>query len=91
MSRTAITLTLDACEQALLETISRQLTVPDYKKQRVQTVLAAATGMRNKAIALLVGLPRRAVSKWRKRWASHHQQGQKTIGRLHTSLDTPTR
>ena len=62
-------ITLDACEQALLEKISRQLTVPDYKKQRVQTVLAAATGMHNKDIALLVGLTRRAVSKWRKRWA----------------------
>ena len=78
MSRTAIPLSLDAFEQALLEKISRQLTVPDYKKQRVQTVLAAATGMQNKDIALLVGLTRRAVSKWRKRWASQHQQWQQS-------------
>jgi len=35
ISRTAITITLDACEQALSEKIFLQLTVPDYKKQRL--------------------------------------------------------
>jgi len=88
MSRTAITLTLDACEQALLEKISRQLTVPDYKEQRVRTVLAAATGLHNKDIALLVGLTRRAVSKWRKRWSVHHQQWQQSDPALRPKMNT---
>jgi len=34
--------------------------------------------MHNKDIALLVGLTRRAVSKWRKRWGSQHQQWQQS-------------
>src|SRR5215469_11807335 len=78
MSRTAVTITLDACEQSLLEKMSRQLTLPDYQKQRVRTVLAAATGLQNKDIAPLVGLTRRAVGKWRKRWAVHHQHWQQS-------------
>ena len=87
MSRTAITLTLNACEQALLEKITRQLTVPEYKKQRVQAVLAAAAGLENKAIAKQIGLNRNEVGKWRKRWATQHQHWQHSDAALRPKMD----
>ena len=58
----------------------------DYKKQRVQTVLAAATGLQNKDIVLLVGLTRRAVSKWRKRWTVQHQHWQQSDSDLRPKM-----
>ena len=87
MSRTAVTITLDACEQALLEKISRQLTVPEYKKRRVQAVLAAATGQPNKDIAKQIGLNRNEVGTWRKRWATHHQLWQQSDVQLRAKMD----
>ena len=75
MSRTAVPITLNACEQALLEKITRQLSVPEYKKHRVQAVLAAA-GLHNQDIATQIGLNRNEVGKWRKRWAKQHHDWQ---------------
>jgi len=74
MSRTAVTITLDAIEQALLQTIIRQRTVPEDKKQRVRAVLAAATGLQNKEIAKHIGLNRDDVGQWGSRWAQQHQE-----------------
>jgi len=73
MSRTAISISLTAFEQALLESITRQRNVAAYMKQRVHTVLVASSGLPNQDIAPLVGLSRNAVSKWRTRWAGLHQ------------------
>jgi putative transposase len=87
MSRTAVTITLDACEQALLEKITRQLTVPDYKKQRVKAVLCAARGQQNKDIAKQIGLNRNEVGKWRKRWAKQHQDWQQSDPELRPKMD----
>ena len=86
MSRTAITITLDACEHALLEKITRQLSVAEYKKQRVRAVLAAATGLQNKEIAEQIGLNRNDVGKWRTRWAVHHQQWQQSDAELRPKM-----
>jgi len=74
MSRPAVRLTLDACEQALLQKISRQRSVPEEKQQRVLAVLLAATGLQNKEIAPRIGLNRTDVGKWRNRWSEQHQQ-----------------
>jgi len=74
MSRTAVSITLDACEQALLQKICRQRSVPEEKKQRVLAVLLAATGLQNKNIAHQIGFNRTDVGKWRNRWAQQHQQ-----------------
>jgi transposase len=87
MSRTAVNITLNGCEQALLEKITRQLAVPKYKKQRVQVVLAAATGAQNKAIAQQIGLNRIDVGKWRKRWAKQHQDWQQSDAALRPKMN----
>ena len=87
MSRSAVTITLDPCEQALLEKITRQLTVPEYKKQRVRAVLAAATGQQNKDIAKQIELNRNEVGKWRKRWATQHPLWQQSDVKLRPEMD----
>jgi len=87
MSRTAVSITLDACEHALLEKITRQLSVAEYKKQRVRAVLAAATGLQNKEIAEQIGLNRTYVGKWRTRWAAHHQQWQQSAAELRPRMN----
>ena len=87
MSRTAVTITLEACEQALLEKITRQLTVPEYKKKRIRAVLAAATGMQNQDIAKQIGLNRNEVGKWRKRWAKQHHDWQQSDATLRPAMD----
>jgi transposase len=87
MSRTAVSIVLDALEQALLEKITRQLTVAEYKKQRVRAVLAAATGQQNKDIALLIGLNQNDVGKWRNRWAKQHQQWQQSDAELRPKMN----
>jgi len=86
MSRTAVPLTLDACEQALLEKIYRRRNLPDYQKERIQIVLAAATGLQNKDIASQYGLERHRVSKWRKRWATQHQHWQQSDAKLRPAM-----
>ena len=50
MSRRAVSITLDASERSLLQKISRQLTVPEYTKQRVRTVLGAAAGLQTEIL-----------------------------------------
>jgi transposase len=87
MSRTAAPITLNACEQALLAKLTRQLTLPEYKKQRVRAVLAAATGQQNKEIAQQLGLNRNEVGKWRKRWAKQHQDWQHSDAALRPKMD----
>ena len=87
MSRTAVTITLEACEEALLQKISRQRTVPEDKKQRVQSVLMAATGLQNQEIAPKIGISRLAVGKWRNRWAQCHQQWQQSDAELRPKMN----
>ena len=82
MSRTAVTITLEACEQSLLEHIHRKRSVAEDQKERIQIVLAAATGLQNKDITFQYGLERHRVSKWRKRWAKQHQDWQQSDAQL---------
>ena len=87
MSRTAVKITLDCGEQSLLEKITRQLTVPHYKKQRVRVVLSAATGLPNKDIAAQIKFNRNEVDKWRKRWTKAHQDWQQSDPELRPQLN----
>ena len=87
MSRTAVSITLDAFEQALLDKITRQFTVAEYKKQRVRAVLAAGSGLQNKEIAKQIGLNRDDVGKWRKRWSKQHQQWQQSDAELRPKMN----
>jgi transposase len=81
MSRTAILITLSPVEQSLLHTILRRRSIPEFQKERVHIVLAAAAGLRNKDIAEHYQLEVNRVGAWRKRWGIAHQQ-------WHTSDET---
>jgi len=55
-------------EQRILESRTRQYTLPYRDVVRAKLVLLAAQGLENKQIAEQVGMTRPAVSKWRKRF-----------------------
>jgi len=73
MSRTAVKIHLDASEQTLLEKIRRKRSVPEFMKQRLQIVLAAAIGSQNNDIATECLCGVHPVGKWRNRWAKAYQ------------------
>ena len=54
-------------EQTLLGD-SRKYTAPYYKVVRAKIVLYAASGMDNQQISQTLDVPRRIVTKWRKRF-----------------------
>ena len=62
----AIRLTRD--ERQVLETRSRQYTLPYRDVVRAKIVLLAADGLENKEIGERLDMPRPVVSKWRKRF-----------------------
>jgi hypothetical protein len=86
MSRTTIRISLDLFERALLQKIFRKHSVPEFLKQRLQIVLAAATGLNNQTIAEQYHLERHRVSKWRKRWGTAHRQWQLSDKTLRPAL-----
>jgi hypothetical protein len=56
-----------AQEKILLEN-SRKYTAPYYKVVRAKIVLMAAWGLDNEQISQILDVPRRIVTKWRKRF-----------------------
>jgi transposase len=86
MSRTAISINLDATEQALLQSILRRRSIPEFQKERVQIVLAASTGLQNKDIAKQYKLEKTLVGIWRKRWGIAHQQWQRSDENLRPTM-----
>jgi transposase len=73
MSRTASCITLSSSDQSLLEKILRKRSIPEFQKERVQIVLAAASGLQNKKIAPQYNLEVNRVGLWRNRWAAQYQ------------------
>lgn len=71
MSRTSVTIYLDASQRELLRKIHNKRSVPEFVKHRLQVVLAAATGSQNKDIASEHGLEVHFIGVWRNRWAKH--------------------
>jgi DNA-binding NarL/FixJ family response regulator len=55
-------------ERQVLETRSRQYTLPYRDVVRAKIVLLAADGLENKEIGERLDMPRPVVSKWRKRF-----------------------
>lgn len=55
-------------ERKVLETRSRQYTLPYRDVVRAKIVLLAAAGLENKAIGERLDTPRPIVTKWRKRF-----------------------
>lgn len=61
-------ITLTAEERATLESRSRRYTLPHYQVIRAKMILLAAEGVRNDQIADKLDVPRKTVSRWRKRF-----------------------
>jgi transposase len=59
---------LSCAEEQVLVERSRQYTAPYYKVVRAKIILLAASGMENEQISRLLDVPRRIVTKWRKRF-----------------------
>src|SRR4051794_41795795 len=57
-------------QQDILRTLRDAVTAPSHLRQRAALVLAAFDGARNEDIAGEIGLGRRQVGRWRRRWAT---------------------
>ena len=64
-------------EQGQLETIVKKYTSPYCDVTRAKVILLAAKGLENKHIAERLDLPRKIVSKWRKRFFEERMAGLK--------------
>jgi CRP-like cAMP-binding protein len=62
-------------EQNYLSSLARKYTAPYRDVIRAQIVLFAEKGMENEEIAEKLNLPRKTVSKWRKRFFYERKQG----------------
>jgi len=62
-------------EQNYLNSIVRRYTAPYRDVIRAQVILLAAKGMENKEIGEKLNLPRKTVSKWRKRFFYEREKG----------------
>jgi hypothetical protein len=62
-------------ERQVLEARSRQYTLPYRDVVRAKIVLLAAEGLENTVIGERLDLPRRVVSKWRKRFFEERLAG----------------
>jgi len=75
MSRKAISIELRAEERNLLEGIMKAKTATQRDVLRVRTILLAAAGKENEAIARAVGLSSHSVAVWRNRFAVERMAG----------------
>lgn len=57
-------------QHEILRTLRDAVTAPSHLRQRAAVILAAFDGVRNEDIAREVGLGRRQVGRWRRRWAT---------------------
>ena len=62
-------------EQNFLNSMARKYTAPYRDVIRAQVILLAAEGMENKEIGEKLNLPRKTVSKWRKRFFYERERG----------------
>jgi transposase len=65
----AAKLTITERQQDILLTLRNAVTAPSHLRQRATIILLAFDGLRNQDIAEEVGLGRRQVGRWRRRWA----------------------
>jgi len=66
---------LTAQEKKYLQEVARKYTLPYYEVVRAKIILLAAEGLNNIEIGQRLELPRRIVSKWRKRFFEHRVPG----------------
>ena len=68
-------ITLTSKERNYLSSLARKYTAPYRNVIRAQVILLAAEGMENKGIGEKLNLPRKTVSKWRKRFFERRLEG----------------
>lgn len=68
-----LSVTVSEKQRGLLDHLSRRQTSPHRLVRRVQTILAAADGVSNDAIARRLNLCRDTVRDWRQRWRAGAQ------------------
>ena len=66
----AAKITITERQHEVLQTLHKSVTAPSRLRQRASLILLAFDGLRNEDIAEQVGLARRQVGRWRRRWAS---------------------
>lgn len=59
---------LSCTEEQILIANSRKYTAPYYKVVRAKIILMAASGQDNEQISQLLDVPRRIITKWRRRF-----------------------
>ena len=62
-------------ERNHLTSLARKYTAPYRDVIRAQVILMAAEGLENKEIGKKLSLPRKTVSKWRKRFFDERERG----------------
>ena len=62
-------------EQSYLNSLAKKYTAPYRDVIRAQVILLAAEGLENKEIGEKLNLPRKTVSKWRKRFFFNRESG----------------
>lgn len=62
-------------EKSYLYSIARKYTAPYRDVIRAQVILLAAEGLENKEIGEKLNIPRKTVSKWRKRFFFERERG----------------
>ena len=65
----AAKITITERQQDILQTFSRSVTAASRLRQRASIIVLAFDGLLNEVIAREVGLTRRQVGRWRRRWA----------------------
>ena len=66
----AAKITISERQQEILRTISNAPTAQSRLRQRASIILLSFEGQSNPEIAVQVGLTRRQVGRWRRRWAN---------------------
>jgi len=80
---------LDNKERQHLTSLARKHTAPYRDVIRAQVILLAANGMENKEIGEKLNLPRKTVSKWRKRFFYEREEGLSDRARAGRPFDFP--
>ena len=68
-------ITVTERQHDILLTLRNAITAPSHLRQRAAVILLAFDGLRNEDIAEKLGLGRRQVGRWRRRWATGQESG----------------
>jgi transposase len=75
MGKPAVEIELTEAERRQLEALTRAQKTGQSMARRARIILAAASGLENKAICVTVGADANTVSKWRRRFAARRLDG----------------